>query len=195
MREVSREVGGALYSVAQVVTGSSQREVAHAFRFPESLDSMTAKQVAGFIAKFDPAVAKLARAARAKLRKRLPTAIELVYDNYNALALGFGPTERTSEAVFSIAVFARGVNLYFIRGASIPDPDGVLQGEGKQGRFIRLSSASQMDDPVVARVMATAIAHAAVPFAKTGKGYTIVKSISAKQRPRRPPRDPSLRSG
>jgi hypothetical protein len=42
--------------------------------------------------------------ALAKMRARLPGAVELVYDNYNALAIGFGPTERTSEAVFSIEV-------------------------------------------------------------------------------------------
>jgi hypothetical protein len=47
-----------------------------------------AKQLAGFIARFDPQVAKLVRAARVVLRKRWPTAVELVYDNYNALAIG-----------------------------------------------------------------------------------------------------------
>jgi hypothetical protein len=62
-----------------------------------------AKQVAGFIAKFDPAIAKLTRGARAKMRKRLPTAVELVYDNYNALAIGFGPTERTPDAIVTVA--------------------------------------------------------------------------------------------
>jgi hypothetical protein len=56
----------------------------------------------------------LAEAVLAKMRARLPGAIQLVYDNYNALAIGFGPTERTSDAVISIAVYARGVNLYFI---------------------------------------------------------------------------------
>ena len=145
-----------------------------------------AKQVAGFIAKFDPAIAKLARASRTKLRKWLPTAIELVYDNYNALAMGFGPTERTTEAVLSIAVWARGVTLYFTYGASLPDPDGLLEGGGKQGRFVRLTSPSVLDDPGVARLIASAVEHSAVPFAEGRRGYTVVKSISARQRPRRP---------
>jgi len=144
------------------------------------------RQVSGFIARFDPAVAKIARAARTKMRKRLPTAVELVYDNYNALAIGFGPTERTSEAVLSIAVYARGVNLYFLRGASLPDPDGLLQGAGSRGRFVRLPSASVLDDPRVAWLVTTAIAHSSVPFPATGRGYTVVKSVSARQRPRRP---------
>ena len=146
------------------------------------------KQVAGFIARFDPAVAKLARGARTKLRKLLPTAFELVYDNYNALAIGFGPTERTSEAIVSVAVYARGVNLYFIRGASLPDPDELLEGDGNQGRFMRLTSASQLDDPKVIALVERAVAYGRVPMARTSRGVTIVKSISAKQRPRRPSR-------
>jgi hypothetical protein len=145
-----------------------------------------AKQVAGFIAKFEPVLAKRVRAARTRLRKRLPTAIELVYDNYNALAIGFGPTERTSDAIVSLAVFARGVHLYFIYGASLPDPDGRLEGAGKQGRFVRLTDLSVFDEPQVDALLTAAVAHARVPFAPTGRGYTIVKSVSAKQRPRRP---------
>src|SRR6185295_6238421 len=97
-----------------------------------------ARQVAGFIAKFDPAIAKLTRACRSVIRKRYPSAIELVYDNYNALAIGYSPTEKTSDAVFSLAVYARGLNLYFIYGRSLDDPDGLLEGNGTQGAFIRL---------------------------------------------------------
>ena len=144
-----------------------------------------AKQVAGFIAKFDPAIAKLTRGTRSRVRKRLPTAVELVYDNYNALAIGFGPTEKTTDAIVSVAAYARGVTLYFTYGASLPDPDGLLEGGGNQGRFIRITDARQIDDPKVAALIATAVRHARAPFAKAGKGYTVVKSISAKQRPRR----------
>src|SRR5436190_1239322 len=95
-----------------------------------------AKQLSTFIAKFDPAIAKLVRSARTVLRKRFPTAVELVYDNYNALAIGYSPTEKTSDAFVSLAVYARGVNLYFIYGAFLPDPQKLLQGSGNQGRFI-----------------------------------------------------------
>jgi hypothetical protein len=120
------------------------------------------------------------------MRKQLPTAVELVYDNYNALAIGFGPTERTSDAVISVAVYARGVNLYFIHGASLADPHGLLEGNGKQGRFLRLTSADQIDDPRVAALIETAVAHARVPMAPTGRGHTVVKMVAAKQMPRRP---------
>src|SRR5262245_7377881 len=107
------------------------------------------RQLAGFIAKFDPAVAKLTRAALRILRERFPTAVALVYDNYAALAIGFGPNERASEAIVSLAVFARGVNLYFIQGAILPDPLGLLRGKGSQGRYIRLHRAAQINDPGV----------------------------------------------
>lgn len=147
-----------------------------------------AKQLAGFLAKFDPAIAKLVRQARTALRKRFfPTAVELVYDNYNALAIGFGPNERASEAIVSLAVFARGVNLYFIRGAKLPDPHKLLKGSGNQGRFIRLHSATQLNQPAIASLLHAATQLGKTPLPTTGRGYTVIKSISAKQRPRRPP--------
>lgn len=147
--------------------------------------SSPAKQVASFIAKFDPSVAKLTRAARSVLRKRFPTAIELVYDNYNALAIGYSSTERTSDVLFSLAVYARGVNLYFMYGRSLPDPDKLLQGSGSQGAFVRLDDVSVLDEPGVKALIDAAVDHAEPPLPARGRGYTIVKSISTKQRPRR----------
>ncbi len=144
-----------------------------------------AKQVAGFISKFDSDVAKLTRACRTVLRKRYPSAIELVYDNYNALAIGYSPTERTSDCVFSLAVYARGVNLYFMYGRSLADPDNLLLGSGRQGAFIRLDSASTLDQPKVKKLIDSAVKRQMPTFSSGGRGYTVVKSISAKQRPRR----------
>jgi len=145
-----------------------------------------AEQVAGFIAKFDPAIAKLVRSARSALRKRWPTAVELVYDNYNALAIGWGPNERASEAIVSLAVFARGVNLYFIQGAILPDPYKLLNGSGNQGRFIRLESVDQLDQPAIEALLRAAVREGETPLPAAGRGYTVIKSVSARQRPRRP---------
>ena len=145
-----------------------------------------ARQLAGFIAKFDPAIAKLVRSARTALRKRLPTAVELVYDNYNALAIGWGPNERASEVIVSLGVYARGVSLYFTHGAKLSDPHKLLEGNGNQGRFIRLESVAQLDQPAVAALLRAAVRQGKTPLPATGKGYTVIKSISAKQRPRRP---------
>ena len=141
--------------------------------------------MASFIAKFDPSIAKLTRAARSILRKRFPTAIELVYDNYNALAIGSSSTERTSDVLFSLAVYARGLNLYFMYGRSLPDPDKLLQGSGNQGAFVRLDNVAMLDNRGVKALIDAAVKQAEPPLRSQGRGYTIIKSISAKQRPRR----------
>src|SRR4051794_33669806 len=112
-------------------------------RVMESTATMTAalpptQQLLTFIERFDPTVVKVVRAARMKLRRRFPTALELVYDNYNALAIGYSASERASDCIVSLAVFPRGVSLSFYYGATLPDPDGILQGNGNQNRFIRL---------------------------------------------------------
>jgi hypothetical protein len=144
-----------------------------------------AKQIAAFIGKFDRANAKLIRAARAALRARFPTAIEQVYDNYNFLAIGFCTTERTSDCLVSLAANAKGVSLSFYYGASLPDPQGILEGSGNQNRFIRLESAETLARPDVQALLAAAVANAKTPPPSTGAGYSMVKSVSAKQRPRR----------
>src|SRR5580700_7190767 len=87
-------------------------------------------QLASFIAKFTPEVASLTHSILAGMRQRYPTALELVYDNYNALAIGFSATERPSQAIFSVAVFPKWVSLFFLNGKDLPDPDKLLQGHG-----------------------------------------------------------------
>ena len=145
-----------------------------------------AQQLAGFIAKFDPKIGKVVRSARAALRKRWPTAVELVYDNYNALAIGFAPNERTSEVMVSLAVFARGVNLYFMYGARLADPRGLLTGSGNQGRFIRLDDVALLKEPGVVALLRAAERLGKTPLPTTGRGHLVIKSVSARQRPRRP---------
>jgi len=147
------------------------------------------QQLASFIAKFTPEVASLTHSILAKMRARYPTALELVYDNYNALAIGFGATERSSQAIFSIAVFPKWVSLFFLKGKDLPDPGKLLQGQGNVVRHIRLPSAATLDELSVKKMMLEATARAAVPFAGQGAPRIIIKSISAKQRPRRPGED------
>jgi hypothetical protein len=144
------------------------------------------KQLATFLAKFTPEVESLAKRCLAKMRKRLPNAVQMVYDNYNFLVIGFGPTERASEAVFSLALYARGVSLCFLQSAGkLPDPKKLLVGNGKQARHIKLETADVLDHPAVKALMSQALKRAVVPFDSNAKGCLIIKSISAKQRPRR----------
>jgi hypothetical protein len=142
--------------------------------------------VAGFIARYSPEVARVARAARAKVRRLLPGANELVYDNYNALALAFGPTEKASDAILSLAVYPRWVSLFFARGARLPDPDHLLRGSGNRMRHIVLDRATVLDRPPVRALIRAAIEGHPNPLGHV-RGRTIIKSVSVKQRPRRPP--------
>ena len=143
-------------------------------------------QLKGFLAKFTPEIEKSASAILRKMRVRVPGATELVYDNYNALAIGFGPTERSSEAVFSIAVFPRWVSLFFFGGPSLPDPQKLLKGSGNVVRHIVLEGAADLDKPAIRALMKEALRRADPPVDPKAKRRLIIKSISAKQRPRRP---------
>lgn len=145
-------------------------------------------QLASFLAKYDPAVARRARAVLATLRKRLPGALELVYDNYNALAIGFGPSARASEAIFSVAVFPRWVSLFFLQGAKLHDPKRRLRGKGTRARHVVLESARTIDDPAVRALMELALKQAKRPLDPRQKQRIVIRSISARQRPRRPAR-------
>ena len=128
---------------------------------------------------------RLIRACRASMRKRLPTAHELVYDNYNFFVIGYSPTGRPSDAILSLVANRKGIGLCFIQGARLPDPHGILLGSGRQTRFVRLPSLRTLADPAVAALLRAAIAQADPPLRRTGRASLIIRSVSAKQRPRR----------
>ncbi len=144
-----------------------------------------AEQLDSFIDKFEAKNQALIRAVRKALRKRLPTANELVYDNYNFFVIGYCPTERPSDCIVSIAAAANGVGLSFYRGATLPDPHHLLLGSGVQNRFLRLESAETLAHPEVAALIAAAVAQNKTPLPASGKSKLIIRSISAKQKPRR----------
>jgi hypothetical protein len=143
-------------------------------------------QLAGFIAKYTPEIADQAHAILAKMRRRLKGALEIVYDNYNALAVGFGPTERVSEVIFSIALFPRWVSLFFFQGTELDDPEKLLKGSGKQARHIVLKGPQTLDEPAVKALMKQALKQAVKPLDPLQPHRIVIKSISEKQRPRRP---------
>ncbi len=145
-----------------------------------------AKQLDGFIAKFSPEIAAMTNSVLKKMRKRYPTAQVLVYDNYNALAIGFGPSEKAGEAIFSIAVYPKWVSLFFLQAKGVPDPEGLLKGSGNVARHVVLGSPDDLEIPAIVAMMEAAVEVAKVPFAGKGEGRLVIKSVSAKQRPRRP---------
>ncbi|MCW2758009.1 MAG: hypothetical protein JWO46_1755 [Nocardioidaceae bacterium] len=143
-------------------------------------------ELAAFVEKFAPPMQERIRGCRAAMRRRLPNAIELVYDNYNFLVIGYGPTQRTSEAVFSLAAHARGLNLCFLqRGPELPDPTAILRGSGKVVRNVRLESVDDLGRDDVRALIDAELGLATVPMDDSTVPVLIIKSVSAKQRPRR----------
>jgi len=142
-------------------------------------------QLRRFIAKFEPANQALIRATRRALRKRFPSATEMVYDNYNFFVIGYSPTDRPSDAIVSMAAAKNGVGVCFIHGARLKDPVRLLNGSGKQTRFLRVPSASVLSRADVDALFAQAVANSKTKFATGGQGKLIIRSVSAKQRPRR----------
>jgi hypothetical protein len=147
-------------------------------------------QLDSFLAKYDPEIAAFARRALAKMRKLVPGAIEMVYDTYNWLVIGFGPTERPSEAIFSLVLPPGRVTLCFLQGAGLPDPAKRLEGSGNVVRNVKLYNAGKpdarvLDDPEVRALINVALNRGKVPMPAGARRKLIIKSISAKQRPRR----------
>jgi hypothetical protein len=154
---------------------------------PDSEKPTPEAQVRSFINRFDPKDQKLIRSVRAAVRKRFPTANELAYDYSHSLVIGYSPTDRGIDSIVAIAARATGVFLYFSQGPQLPDPKRLLQGSGKQTRFIQVEAASQLAHPDVEPLIAATIDQARIPFPSMEKGSLIIKSAAAKKQSRQRP--------
>jgi hypothetical protein len=139
-----------------------------------------------FIDKYTPEMARAMRRALTQMRKTCPGALELVYDNYNALAVGFATGERVADVLFSIVAYPKWVSIFFFRTLPLKDPNKRLAGGGKTTKHVVLDAELLLADPDVAALIDQALAKAGDPFAGGMRGRIVVKSISTKQRPRRP---------
>ena len=139
-----------------------------------------------FVARYTPEIASQLRDARQRLRAHFPRGVEMVFDNYNALVFGIGPSERTRESFISIAGYPKWVTLFFLDGASLDDPQGLLEGGGKQVRGIRLRTPADMDAPAVRALIEQAIAPHRAALDGVPPLATVIKAEVARQRPRRP---------
>jgi hypothetical protein len=179
---------GAIMSAKKEASG--RRSVQVKVEVPDSTQSAVARRSAEaelrtLIDKHVPAHLRLIGAMRRSLRKRLPTAHEVVYeyDNLGAVVISFSPNEHGYEGVLVIRASADGVKLYFNRGKELPDPEKLLQG-ASQTRWIHMEGASALARPAVARLIEEAIACNRVPFASAGRGSVVIRSTSAKKRKR-----------
>lgn len=144
------------------------------------------RRIEAFVSKYMPEIAAQLRDARQRLRARFPRGVEMVFDNTNALVFGIGPTDRSRESFISIAAYPRWVTLFFLNGADLDDPGGLLVGDGKQVRGIRLETAADIDSPAVAALITQAAAPWRDALAAAAPLSTVIKMEVDKPRPRRP---------
>jgi len=149
-------------------------------------DAATEARIEAFVAKYTPAIAAQLRDARQRLRAHFPRGVEMVFDNYNALVFGIGATDASRDSFISIAGYPKWVTLFFLEGADLHDPEGLLEGDGKQIRSVRLKTPADLDAPAVAALIAQAIAPRAQALAAAAPLSTVIKMEVDKQRPRRP---------
>jgi hypothetical protein len=145
------------------------------------------QQLDVFIDRYTDEVAGAMRKALRHLRQRVPGATELVYDNYNALGIGFGPSDRVAEVVLSIVAYPQWVSLFFLQsGARLPDPGKLLKGSGTRVRHIVLTTPDVIATPAVDALIGHALRAAKVAIDPARRRVLVIKSVSARQRPRRP---------
>ena len=139
-------------------------------------------QLQSVIEKLSPKEQNLFRSVRSAVRKRLPTANELVYDYGFSIVISYSPSEHGIEGVLSIATRDGGLRLYLTNGPKLPDPKKLLMGSAKQVRYIPVESASRLKHPDVEALIAAAIDLAKVPLPLKGSGKVISK-IAAEKKP------------
>jgi hypothetical protein len=150
--------------------------------------------LADFIARYTPEMVALTHTVLTRMRGLVPGAVEIVYDNYNGLVVGFGASERASDAVCSIAVYPKWINLFFFR-TDLADPQKLLKGSGTSVRHVQLKDAETLENPAVLDLLKEALGRAKKLIDPTQPGRIVIKSIAAKQRPRTPKQKPPASGG
>ena len=145
------------------------------------------KDLMKFLKPFPPEVRAIALWLREFVWDLYPGSNELIYDNYNALAFGWSPTDRVGHIFCSIAVgrTTRNVHFGFYWGSELSDPKKILLGGGKQYRYILVTSEKEFPNPYMKKLLKEAwinsLAKVKDPRQIT-QGQTITKSISVKKR-------------
>jgi len=143
------------------------------------------KDLSRFLIPFPENVRAIALQLRDFVWDLYPGANELIYDNYNALAVGFGLSEKAGSVFCSFAVFSKHVNFGFNRGTEIDDPQKLLLGNGSLYRYITVKDTSLFPAEYIQQLLQDAYTNA-VSRLKTSKqiisGQTITKSVSPVQR-------------
>jgi len=142
-------------------------------------------QVLGFLEAYDRHIANLALALREVILEELPDASESVYQVYT-VAIWFGFSGKMKDMFCYIATNSKHVNLGFPRGSTLPDPNKVLEGDGKALRHIKLRTLEDVERPFVRRYIRAAIDQ--LPGDLRGTGKTVVKAGGTSGKPKGRPR-------
>jgi hypothetical protein len=134
-------------------------------------------QLLGFLEAYDRHIVELALALREIILQEAPDASESIYQLYT-VAIWFGFSGKMKDMFCYIATNAGHVNLGFPHGASLPDPNRVLEGDGKAMRHIGFASLREVERPFVRRYIQAAMEQAA-PTGTYGSGQSVVRSSLA----------------
>lgn len=145
------------------------------------------KSLKKFLSVFPAELQQTALWLREFVWKLYPQSNELIYDNYNALAFGWSPTERQGHVFCSIAIGRTSHNIHFgfYWGSEISDPEKKLLGEGNQYRYVLVKDKSDFPRTYITKLVKEAYANSLAKVknkTELVKGRTIVKSISEKKR-------------
>lgn len=146
------------------------------------------KDLLKFLKPFDSDITDLVMWLRDFAWDLCPQANELIYDNYNAVAFGWSPTDRVGHTICSIAVgrSSKNVHFGFYWGSELSDPDKILLGQGNQYRYILVTDKKKFPKAYIKKFVNEAYSNS-LSKVKDPKqlmqGKTIVKSISDKKRP------------
>jgi len=132
-------------------------------------------QLLGFLTAYDPTIADMALALREIILDEVPDAAESIYQVYT-VAIWFGFSGKMKDMFCYIATNAKHVNLGFPRGAVLPDPNRVLEGDGKTMRHIKFASERDLERAFVRRYIQAAIEQVGTAAAAGGTGKTVVKT-------------------
>ena len=139
------------------------------------------QQLNAFLRKFNPDVRNTAEVALRAIRAQVPGATEMVYDKPRSLVIGFAPGNRPSEAVLSIALYTKWVNLFFLDGATLRDPERLLKGDGTRVRMLRLDDVGKLESAAVRALIAEAVRKAETPFRRNAVRRIVIRSVASKR--------------
>ena len=145
------------------------------------------KDLLKFLKPFEADIQEIALWLREFVWDLYPTANELIYDNYNALAYGWSPTDRLGHTFCSIAVGRSSGNVHFgfYWGSQISDPKKILLGKGNQYRYILVKTKSDFPKTYIKKLLKEAYANSLAKVKDKKQmiqGATITKSISPVKR-------------